>query len=100
MSKALLFNEFYLEALDIFNEGHIDVMQKFRDKVALDMCYDVMVDVERTKEQLCQCEDYYLIKNGNCYFGYLCISDRFYGEKTFIYYSRKFKTKGLRNCCT
>lgn len=96
MSKDLLFNEFCLEALDIFNEGQIDVMQKFRDKVALIMCYDVMVDVERTKEQLCQCEDYYLIKNSEGYFGYLCIFDRFDGEKELSYIIQEnLRQKGL-----
>lgn len=96
MSKDLLFDEFCLEALDILNEGHIDVMEKFRDKVAVDMCYDVMVDVERTKEQLCQCEDYYLIKNSNGYFGYLCISDRFSGEKELSYIIQEnLRQKGL-----
>lgn len=92
-SVELLFEDFLLEKLDISNEKHISVLSKFRDKAAIDMCYDVFSDVESNREGLSD-ENLYLVKNNDNYFGYLCITNSIDGNRELAYIIQEDVRKG------
>ena len=74
-SIDLSFDGFKLESLDVWNEEHVSILKEFRDDDALDMCYDVLVNIERERSRLLQDDNLYLAKNDEGYFGYLCITN-------------------------
>ena len=88
--------EFIIEKLDVYNEEHLFALSEFRDKIALDMCYDVMNDVDMIKTKNFQNENCYLIKNEDGYFCYLCISVGLDTEKELSYIIKESsRKKGL-----
>lgn len=92
----IAFSDFIIEKLDIDNEDHLLALNYFRDKDALDMCYDVMYDVCTIKTKNLKTEHYYLIKNEDGYFCYLCISNVLDTEKELSYIIKEpVRKKGL-----
>lgn len=95
-SIDLSFQNFCLEKLDVWNEEHVSILKEFRDDDALDMCYDVLVDIELGREYSSQDDNLYLAKNSDGYFGYLCITNSIDGNRELAYIVQdKVRRKGL-----
>lgn len=91
----LSFDNFELEALDVLNDRHVEILNTFRDKTALEMCYDVMTDVRDEMVYKC-CQGTFLAKNDEGYFGYVYISDNYEGQREMAYIIQEnVRKKGL-----
>lgn len=84
-SIELSFQDFSLEKVDVWNEEQVLLLRKFRDAHALEMCYDVLFDVEAGRNYSSQDDNLYFVKNSDGYFGYLCITNSIDGNRELAY---------------
>lgn len=64
-----------LEKLDIWNKTHREVVNRLRDSLAREMCYDIMIDIDNDMEVKNSAGNLFLAKNNEGYFGYMKISN-------------------------
>lgn len=84
-----------LEKFNVRNKQHMEMIERFRDPLAREMCYDVRLDVALTLSGKVG-KNNFLVKNDNEYFGYIQISDDISGERTLCYIvQEKLRGKGL-----
>lgn len=84
-----------LEKMDIANDQHMKVMQTMRDSKAVEMCYDVMTDINAVKRGNLE-GNHFLVKDDKQYFGYMYISDDYDGERILAYIvEQKVRGKGF-----
>lgn len=80
---------------NVYDDKHMNILEEFRDPLAMAMCYDVRVDLERSyvNDQ----KNIFLVKNdADDYFGYMRISEDMDGERILCYIvQEKFRGKGL-----
>ena len=81
-----------LEKLDITNDKHLKTMEDMRDYTAMEMCYDVLLDVNAAA--LGKEENSFLVKNEEGYFGYVNISDDKDGDRILCYIVQE-KLRGM-----
>ena len=83
-----------LEKLDVTNEKHLKAIDTMRDYTAMEMCYDVQIDVNSAVAG--REENSFLAKNSDGYFGYVNISDDREGDRILCYIvQEKLRGKGL-----
>ena len=83
-----------LEKLDVHDQRHLKVVEGFRDPLAMEMCYDVQLDVKALADG--REKNSFLVKNNDGYFGYVHISDNIDDERVLCYIvQEKLRGKGL-----
>lgn len=84
-----------LVRVNVKDENHIKMVENFRDPVAMEMCYDVKLDVEPSGPW--DQKNIFLAKNDeDGYFGYMRISEDIGGDRVLCYIvQEKLRGKGL-----
>lgn len=84
-----------LVKFDLEDKNHREIVERFRDPLAMEMCYDVRSDLKRSYVD--DQKNIFLAKNDeDGYFGYMRISEDMDGDRVLCYIvQEKLRGKGL-----